>query len=74
MELICIPIETRVVEAMRQVMHQRRVVRVYPYQVALWSDIGYSEPHLRRVMARLAKENVITRVGGDNSRRGYALQ
>jgi DNA-binding IscR family transcriptional regulator len=66
--------EARVVEAMRQVMHIRRVSRVYPYQLVLWTDVGYSEQHLRRLMSRLAKENIITRVGGEHSRRGYTLQ
>jgi len=65
--------EARVVEAMRQVMHLRGVKRVYPYQLPLWTDLAYSEQHLRRVMAKLARNNIITRVGGATARRGYTL-
>jgi hypothetical protein len=73
MEINHAPIEARVVEAMKQVMHIRGVSRVYPYQLPLWTDVGYSEQHLRRIMARLATQNIITRLGGEKARRGYTL-
>lgn len=74
METGCTPIELRIIDAMRQVISIRQVSRVYPYQLTLWTDVGYSEVHLRRIMARLAQKNIITRLGGATARRGYTLQ
>jgi hypothetical protein len=67
------PVEMRVIEAMQRLVQIRRMDRVYPYQLVVFTDVGYSEQHLRRVMRRMAQLDIITRVGGDRSRRGYTL-
>lgn len=64
----------RIVTAMEQLRSRHHLDRVYPYQLASLIYIGYSEQHIRRLMCKMARMNIITRVGGDNSRRGYALQ
>lgn len=67
------PAEKRVIDAMCEVISVWRLERVYPYQLVVFTDVGYSEQHLRRIMRRMAQANIIQRVGGYNSRRGYAL-
>lgn len=64
----------RIVDAMERLKRHHHIDKIYPYHLVVREYVGYSEPHIRRMMAKLARMEIITRLGGANSRMGYTLR
>jgi hypothetical protein len=65
----------RIMTAMERLQKHHHIHKIYPYHLVVRECVGYSEQHIRRLMAKLARMDVITRIGeGEKSRMGYALK